>query len=250
MVQLLYSIHKPASFHLAAEEILLRGQGEYLLLYINPQSVVIGSNQAWQHEVNSGFCHQNEIQICRRSSGGGAVYHDKGNVNYCFVHDKEDEPLDGSFLLPVMESLLKLGMATFQGERKDLWVKYADQDYKISGTASEIKVKRVLHHGTLLFNTDLEKLEKALKSEVRLQRPPSTASVPSPVMNLRSYLELNDKAVYSTLQFLEKLVLEFEYKYGKNGEILENYLSDNMLLERVIQLQQAKYEDPDWTYRK
>jgi Lipoate-protein ligase A len=173
------------AFNLAAEEYLFSKIGEdYLLLYVNDPSVIIGSNQAVLNEVDMDFCIDNGIRVIRRMSGGGAVYHDSGNLNYCFIRDKTEAPLSPRFLRPVVEVLLSLNIPVEIRKRKDLWL----DGYKISGTASHVSNNRELHHGTLLYDTDLEILQKALTAERKNLFKKATASVPSPVKNIRTFL--------------------------------------------------------------
>lgn len=179
------------AWNLAAEEYLLQGGDECLLLYVNGPSVVLGRNQDRGSEVDEAWCAAHAVTVVRRMSGGGAVYHDKGNLNYCFVGNRQAgrSALDGSFLTPVIEILASLGLSVSRGERKDLWIDGA----KVSGTATHVTKTRELHHGTLLYDTDLEALHRALGLDRRQQAVVGgcrgkVASVPSPVTNLRQYL--------------------------------------------------------------
>lgn len=190
------------AWNLAAEEYLMRRESgpsplEYLLLYVNRPSVILGNNQAWQNEIDRAFCRVGHIEIARRMSGGGAVYHDRGNLNFCFIGPRSEHPLDGSFLQAVREILFSLGLPVEQGKRKDLWINGA----KVSGTASQVGKYRELHHGTLLYDADLEQLNRALlaprlleeKSPSRMENggecAKSVPSVPSKVTNLRIFMK-------------------------------------------------------------
>lgn len=188
---ILVSPYDHSAWNLAAEEYLLQGSGECLLLYVNRPSVVLGRNQDRASEVDEAWCAAHGVAIVRRMSGGGAVYHDEGNLNYCFVGGRQTgrSALDGSFLEPVIEILASLGLSVNKGPRKDLWIGGA----KISGTATHVTKTRELHHGTLLYDTDLEALHRALGLDRRPQAVVGgcrckVASVPSPVTNLRQYL--------------------------------------------------------------
>ena len=153
-MKLIFSPSRSPSFNLAAEEFLFSESGdEIVFLYVNDPCVIIGSNQSVPNEVDQHFCVPNSIEIIRRLSGGGAVYHDQGNINYCFIHNKISgkSSLSADFLLPVILSLHSMQIPCEIGKRKDLWL----NGYKISGTASHVSKNRELHHGTLLYNTDL-----------------------------------------------------------------------------------------------
>lgn len=230
------------AFNLAAEEYLFHKKGEnFLLLYVNEPSVIIGSNQAVLNEVDRDYCIEHDIRIIRRLSGGGAVYHDKGNLNYTFIGDSAGTPLSARFLQPVVEVLEGLGIAVQIGKRKDLWL----EGYKISGTASHISRGRELHHGTLLYDTDLEALQRALTAENGRLIKKATPSVPSPVRNIRTFLAEKTVNPPETIVFLEMLTRRLLIYYTldqltplRNDEISE-----------IEELQRTKYTQRDWNYR-
>src|SRR5690554_7198653 len=184
-MKMIVSPSTTSAFNLAAEQFLFSKKGEdYLLLYLNDPSVIIGSNQAVLNEVNIDFCIDNNIRIIRRMSGGGAVYHDSGNFNFAFIRDQRDAPLSAAFLEPVVKVLHRMNIPVAVGKRKDLWL----NGFKISGTASHLSKGRELHHGTLLYNTDIKMLWGALTSENRNLIKKATQSVISPVENIHDYL--------------------------------------------------------------
>jgi len=229
------------SFNLAAEEYLFSRIGEdFLLLYINEPSVVIGSNQAVLNEVDQDFCIEHDIWVVRRLSGGGAVYHDTGNLNYSFIHGKTGEPLSVRFLDPVVEALRALDIPVEIRKRKDLWL----EGYKISGTASHLSKGREIHHGTLLYDTDLQMLSKALNPEKKDWVKKATASVPSPVKNIRSYLNSrgdNPEPQQFFLQFARQIgvLLETDYIGAFSDEETQ----------KIEELQRDKYTQRSWNYR-
>lgn len=230
------------SFNLAAEEYLFSRKGEdFLLLYVNEPSVIIGSNQAVRNEVDPDFCIEHDIRIIRRLSGGGAVYHDRGNLNYTFIQDSTGAPLSARFLEPVVTVLHKLDIPVEIGKRKDLWL----EGYKISGTASHVSRGRELHHGTLLYDTDLEMLQRALTSENGRPIKKATPSVPSPVTNIRTYLARGGAGTSDITVFLERITTQFLLYYGEKEirPLLTN------ALEEVEQLRQEKYTQQSWNCR-
>ncbi|MCE5177922.1 MAG: lipoate--protein ligase family protein [Porphyromonadaceae bacterium] len=230
------------SFNLAAEEYLFSRKGEdFLLLYVNEPSVIIGSNQAVRNEVDPDFCIEHDIRIIRRLSGGGAVYHDRGNLNYTFIQDSTGAPLSARFLEPVVTVLHKLDIPVEIGKRKDLWL----EGYKISGTASHVSRGRELHHGTLLYDTDLEMLQRALTSENGRPIKKATPSVPSPVTNIRTYLARGGAGTSDITVFLERITTQLLLYYGEKEirPLLTN------ALEEVEQLRQEKYTQQSWNCR-
>ena len=141
--------------HLAAEEYLLKNRQEnILMLWQSHKAVVCGKHQNLCAEVNYGFCRENGIDTARRLSGGGTVFHDLGNLNFTFIHAL-DQGLEKAvqfrrFLDPVMQCLQTLDLDVTYSGRNDLLL----NGLKISGNAEHVdqKNKRVLHHGTLLFD--------------------------------------------------------------------------------------------------
>lgn len=180
-------------FHLAVEEWLLREyQGELPVwfLYQNPPCVVVGRFQNPWLEADLSWMQAEKIPLVRRPSGGGTVWHDEGNVNFCCVR-----PMQGfkksQALEVIQEKLLSLDVPVEINARFDLVVRQADNlTRKVSGSAYKQTKDRALHHGTLLLEGDLARLERSLHSPVRLATTKSIPSVRSIVMNLS---ELNPK---------------------------------------------------------
>ncbi|MBP1677640.1 MAG: hypothetical protein H6Q20_2199 [Bacteroidetes bacterium] len=230
-------------FNLAAEEYLFSEKSEDILfLYVNEPSVIVGSNQVIGNEVDLEFCKRHGIHVLRRMSGGGAVYHDTGNINYSFLSAKNENlsPLSNQFLLPVVDVLGDLGIPVHIGVRKDLWL---PGEFKVSGTASHITRNRELHHGTLLFDTQIEYLEKALTSRTKNVLLKGTPSVPSPVKNIRTYLAECSNNTPEPESFFENISFAFEKKYNALFEYVEN-------CAEIEQLIQSKYKSDDWNFKK
>jgi len=203
--------------------------------------VIIGSNQAVVNEVNQDYCIEQDIRVLRRISGGGAVYHDRGNLNYSLLQDKTEAPLSAHFLEPVVAVLRELSVPAEVGKRKDLWL----NGRKISGTASHVSLYRELHHGTLLYDTDLDALQQALAAEHESPVKKATASVPSPVTNIRSYLAEKGVDAPEIDAFLEIFAAQLLLYYGEK----EITLLPADGLEAIGQLQKDKYICRSWNYR-
>ncbi|MDR3366832.1 MAG: lipoate--protein ligase family protein [Prevotellaceae bacterium] len=171
-----------------------------LLLYINSPSVIVGRHQTVAAEVDEKFCAENNIPIVRRISGGGAVYHDEGNVNYAFIVNNTDGALelalDYAFIAPIVAALRALGLDAVVGDRKEIRC----GGYKVSGTASHVSGSRQLFHGTLLYNTNLQQMERALKGNPAL-RGKGIPSIPDKVANIAPLLPVRE----STEQFLLRI---------------------------------------------
>jgi len=147
----------------------------------------MGRNQDVFSEVDIIFCGTHTIPVFKRLSGGGTVYHDSGNLNYSFMSNRIPgvSPLSNDFLQPIVKVLADLGVGVEIGKRNDLWLPGGN---KVSGTASHIGKTRILHHGTLLYDTDLDMLGKSLSCDKESKKSRSIASVHSNVINIRSYL--------------------------------------------------------------
>ena len=246
LMQIIHSTSTSPTFNLAAEEIFFNERRDDLLfLYVNEPSVIIGCNQAIRNEVDLDFCAQNEIRIVRRMSGGGAVFHDLGNLNFCFIANKTEgkSALNDDFLHPILDILTDLGVPVEIGKRKDLWLQ---KEYKITGTASHVAKNRELHHGTLLYDTNLELLEKALSPESKDSAVKAIASVRSTVKNLRTWFAEQGQFTLEAAEFFQFLICKIQQYYEQ--ESVES-LSDE-LVSHINLLAETKYCSEEWTYKK
>ena len=149
-------------YNLALEEYVLKNlDGEYFFLWQNEPTIVIGKHQNTISEINLDYVEKKGIHVVRRMSGGGAVYHDLGNINFSFIQEKKDlADFDFSFFTrPIVDLLGELGIKAEFNSRNDL----AIDGKKFSGNAQYIFKKKILHHGTLLFNSEMEELVNSLK---------------------------------------------------------------------------------------
>lgn len=149
-------------FNLAAEEYFLHERKEnFVILSVNDPCVVIGKHQVAHREVNTKFAERNNIPVIRRISGGGTVYHDRGNLNFTFIRQSE-QGKQVDFMLytkPVIGYLQSRGINAILGEKNAITV----NGLKISGNAEHVYRERVLHHGTLLFDTSLDFMRQAIR---------------------------------------------------------------------------------------
>jgi len=172
--------------------------GDVLLFYINRPSVIVGRNQSVEAEVNTTYCQTHGIEVMKRISGGGTVYHDYGNINYAFIVRRTTESvLDMDFTTPIIAALGSLGIKATVGARKELLV----DGRKISGTSSHISRHKILFHGTLLHRTNLAHLSEALKGDPSL-RGRHVASIPGQVVNISEITGTTE----TTVQFMDRLI--------------------------------------------
>ena len=222
---IIVSNNNSSAFNLAAEKYLFyENKEDILFLYVNDNSVIVGANQVLSNEVNLDFCKKNNISVQRRMSGGGAVFHDFGNLNYCFIKclESDKNPLNNDFLQPIIDVMKTFSVPLTIGKRHDLWL---PNGFKVGGTASLVRKKRILQHGTLLFDTDLEKLHKSLTVSVKNNTLKGVVSVPSPVKNIKTYLLENNLPVLESKRFFkdftEKISVYFQFEplYFSSSEI-------------------------------
>jgi lipoate---protein ligase len=226
-------------FNLAIEEILLKNsEDEYLILCINQPSVIIGKHQSAHKEVNTKFLLENKIPVIRRISGGGTVFHDKGNLNFTFIRQSESgKQVDfRKHTQPVIDFLISSGInAKFEG-KNDIKV----DGLKISGNAEQIHRNRVLHHGTLLFSTSLGILRNSLRQDKSCYLTRAVDSNPSSVMNLKEKLTL-----FRDIYELKEEMMHFFLQNLPDTEAIK--LSEQEI-EKALSLAETKYKSWEWNY--
>lgn len=184
MKYLVLKSHDPY-YNLALEEYLFRtSEDEIFLLWQNEGTVVIGRNQNALCEVDVDYLAREKIKLARRITGGGAVYHDLGNLNYTFISRQEGGIDFSEFASPIILALSTLGIRAELSGRNDILV----GNRKISGNAQHRECGKVLHHGTLLVNSDLTVLSRVLHPDEEKMRSKAVKSVRSRVMNLSELL--------------------------------------------------------------
>lgn len=226
------------TFNLAVEEHLYRtidqGHPGYFLLWQNRPSIIVGRFQNTAQEVNRAFAEEHGIAVVRRISGGGAVYHDLGNINYTFiVPNNEGSPFDfARHARPVVDALAALGVTAEFNSRNDL----AIDGKKFSGSAQHMDRRRLLHHGTLLFDSDLSVLARALQVDDEKFTSKGFKSVRSRVTNILPCLPVP----LSLEDFMEAL------RNSLSGTETVTLTKDHR--EAVTALQREKYASWEWNW--
>ncbi len=227
------------AYNLAFEEYVQAKhlQGDLLILWQNRSSVIIGRNQNAHAEVNRAYVQTHGIPVIRRNTGGGAVYHDLGNLNYSFITDGGDLSMRTAspFTQPVVRALQALGLDAESSGRNDILV----SGCKVSGTAQHLAGGRLLHHGTLLFDSDLSAVSAALNPDPAKFQSKAVKSVRSRVGNIRSFLNTD----MSLQEFWDYL------KTALSGN-LEPISLTRKELEQVQARKAAKYDTWQWNYGK
>lgn len=231
---------KDPYYNLALEELLTKDEtitDDILLLWQNDNTIVIGVNQNTIEEVNNDYVKAHNVNVVRRLSGGGAVYHDLGNLNFTFIFNKNKDNVRNYplFTKPIITVLQKLGVnAEFSG-KNDLEV----AGKKISGNAQYVYKNRIMHHGTILFDVDLTILPQTLKPDLTKLQSKAIKSVQARVTNI---LPLLDQKI--TIAQFKDLIIE-ELKTTKGTKILD---ASPELVAKAQQLAQAKYRTWQWNY--
>jgi lipoate-protein ligase A len=225
-------------FCLAAEEYLLKNFSEDIfMLWQSENTVVLGKHQNAMAEINYPFVHKNGITVARRISGGGTVFHDAGNVNFAYIRNV-NSPAEISFKLftrPVVEALAKLEVTATSSGRNDLLV----DGKKISGNAEHVFKNRVLHHGTLLFNSNLETLGQSIKVIPGKYHGKAVQSNRSVVTNILPFL----KKQLSVNDF-SSFLLEVQLGNSENS-VYELNEKDNRAIQKLVD---EKFSTWDWNY--
>ncbi len=227
-------------FNLALEEYVfekLPKDDSYFMLWQNANTIVIGKYQNAMEEVNQQAVDEKGIRVARRLSGGGAVYHDMGNLNFTFVVDKQN--VDGLnfriFVEPVVETLRSFGVeAEFSG-RNDILVK----GMKISGNSQYVKKDRIMHHGCIMLDSDLEKVADALKVKEAKFISKNSKSVRSRVTTINA----NAPRPITMDEFKAAL----KERILGSGEV-EPYLLTEEDVEQIHELRDSKYSTWGWNY--
>ena len=225
--------------NLAIEEHLLRNvqsQEPLLLFYINAPSVIIGRNQNSIEEIDPEFVRAHNIHVVRRLSGGGAVYHDLGNLNFSFItQGKQDLHNFEKFTQPVIKVLDSLGVTAVLQGKSDIFV----DGKKISGNAQYASAGRMFSHGTILFNTNLENMLRAINPRQVEIESHAVQSIRSFVTNVRDYLSEEMDIV----QLRQALLIGI---FG-SGEVPTYQLTDADW-EQIREIATQRYMTWDWNY--
>ena len=240
MIRCIYSPFTDIYFHLAAEEYLLKqGNEDIFMNWQDTPSVVIGKHQRLRSEVDQEWAEREQVHIARRFSGGGAVYHDLGNVNLTFIETTPRLPEFVTYLQRTLDFLNSMGLMATGGERLGIYL----NGLKISGSAQCLYKDRVLYHCTLLYDTDLTALHQALNPEPMvddetLSSVYAVPSVRSEVTNIRKHLSAG-----TVTDFKEKA-----FQYFSKSQSVSAFTREE--IEAINQLREEKYIQKEWIYSR
>ena len=212
----------------------------YLLFYINEPSIIIGKNQNTIEEINVDYVEEKDIHVVRRLSGGGAVYHDLGNLNFSFITKDDGDSFHNfkKFTKPVVAALHKLGIEAEMSGRNDILA----NGLKISGNAQFSTKGRMFSHGTLMFQTNMDDVVAALKVRKDKIESKGIKSIRSRVTNIADLLK-EPITIEEFRQFLLKNIFEGE-------DNIPEYRLDEKDWRVIEQISQERYKNWDWNYGK
>ena len=227
-------------FNLALEQYVfdeMPKNQEYLMLWQNNNTIVVGKYQNTAEEINSAYVAANGINVVRRLSGGGAVYHDMGNLNFTFIMNAGAiQRFDfHHFTLPVINTLAGMGIKAEFNSRNDITI----ADKKFSGNAQYLRQGRVMHHGTLLFDSDLSVLQAALNVQPDKYESKGKKSIRSRVCNINEHLQSH----MSIDEFKNRLIAEIT----RETELSEHILTQKDI-GRAQEISSLRYETWEWNY--
>ena len=228
--------------NLAIEEYAVKtmdvDKDSYLLFYVNEPSIIIGKNQNTIEEINTSFVEDHGIHVVRRISGGGAVYHDHGNLNFSFITKDDGDSFRNfaKFTEPVIEALAQLGVKAELLGRNDILV----DGKKISGNAQFATKGRIFSHGTLMFDTEIDTVVKALRVKKDKIESKGIKSIRSRVANISDYLEEP-----MTIDAFKREILKSVFGGEENIQYVE-WTEDDW--DNIRKLSEEKYQQWEWNY--
>ena len=235
-----------AEYNLAFEEFIFKnlpldGDEEYVYLWQNDKAVIIGKNQNAWAEINENFLEESGTKLVRRITGGGAVYHDLGNLNFSFItKDKGQGKIDFStYYVPIVEALKKIGVPAELSGRNDITV----DGKKVVGASQSIWKGRVLSNGCMLFDVQMENLAQALKVRPEKLKSKGVASVKARVTNIKPYLDSDVRVE----DFKEVLLKEL---FLQRGEEAQEYKLSDAELKEVEEIKAKRFGNKAWNWGK
>ena len=228
------------AFNLALEQYVfdeMDRADSYMMLWQNDNTIVVGKHQNTFGEVNQEYVDSHNVHVVRRLSGGGAVYHDLGNINFTFITDHfgEEEFDFSEFCKVISEALATMGVKSDVNGRNDITI----DGKKFSGNSQYMRENRIMHHGTIMYDSNLDIVEKALAVPEDKLKSKGLKSIKSRVTNVKPYIETE----MSTEDFFHNL----ETYLCRELCIREYHLSEYDR-KRIEEIKKERYDKWEWNY--
>lgn len=226
-------------FNMAAEEFCLERLNEdVLMLWRNDRAVIVGNNQNTIEEINVPYVEENQIPVIRRLSGGGAVFHDLGNVNYTLIQQYDPSLFSNYeyFASPVIKFLQSIGVEAELCGRNDLMI----CGYKFSGNAQTVRNGRIMHHGTLLYSSEMKDISGALKPNKKKIESKGVKSVRNRVTNISSHIKQSIP--------VEKFMDMLYWYFAETEKGVKAYEFSEEDIAYINKLADEKYRTWEWNF--
>lgn len=227
-------------FNLALEQYIfdcMDKEHEYFMLWQNDNAIIVGKHQNTISEINQEYVKLNRISVVRRLSGGGAVYHDLGNLNFTFiVDDSNTSKFDFSkFCNPIVKALNKLNIKAEVNGRNDITI----DGKKFSGNSQYAKKNRIMHHGTIMYNSNINVITSALRVSKDKIESKGIKSVRSRITNVKEHMEKD-----IPIDEFKKVLLGYMFE---DGDLTEYKLTDRDI-SNIDKIKKERYNTWDWNF--